>query len=252
LDWNSVKALKVGETVEVTLTDGSQARGKIIQVTDSVLSIQEKRIRRDIFIDQVGSVGRKGQGMLLGGLIGLGGGLAVGLPLASLSNNEGGGSGPVVLIPAGIGVGLLVDSAFNRTHIIYDVPHPGEFRRLQSEAANGTPVVVTDAFGNVTRGKVRNVTSLALEVATKLDVVRFNQGDITLHRRKSGTLKGFVIGAAAGTGLGLLRSSRTRSAFNDPAQNALIAAGIGGGIGAALGKVFGRTELYVTYRSRTR
>jgi RNase P/RNase MRP subunit p29 len=249
-DWKSVKTLRVGENVEVVLTDGTEVRGSVIDVTDTSLAIRKDKMRQDIPSNLVVHVERRGKGMLLGGLIGLGGGLAVGLPFLAISNNEGGGSGPLVLIPAGVGAGLLVDHAFNRTHVIYDVPRLEEFRRLLFEAKNGQTVVVTDSSANVTRGKVESTTSNAFEVKTGSNVVRFEQGDVTLSHRKTGTWKGLVIGAAAGAGLGVLRARNTRSAFRDPVQNALIGSGIGGGIGAVFGKLLGADEFRMTYRPR--
>lgn len=125
--WSRVLKLKSGAVVSVTLTNGSEERGTVLDssATSLSLSLEQNALRRDLGIGQVQRVRtRNPNAMAYGFLIGAGAGLGVGLPLLMMSDgNEGGiGTAGALAIVGGMGGGVALGFAMGRFKTVYARP----------------------------------------------------------------------------------------------------------------------------------
>jgi hypothetical protein len=118
-EWSAVQALQPGVELAVRMKSGETVKGKLIDVSDAVLSIDHKNRPTDLersLIQQVHRVEGKSRGksalkgLVIGGTAGLGGGLIIYLP----------GRDDIVgwIVPAlaviGAGVGAALGAVFGK------------------------------------------------------------------------------------------------------------------------------------------
>ena len=122
----------LGTRVTVTTTTGEQFRGRLLEDAGGALVLQSGGGERRIPHLAVERVTRRHNRFLFGPLIGLGAGLAVGMPLKRRWDNEGGNGDAWVKLFVGIGVatGTVMDLANGRDRTIY-ARQPGPVSRLQ-------------------------------------------------------------------------------------------------------------------------
>jgi hypothetical protein len=129
--------LKVGETVYVTDTQGREREGKILELSVSSLTLDNRVARQKLAVGEVQLVQtRQRDSLLNGALIGLTIGAGVGAGLVAASKCDAGDcydtSGAEIFIggvclAAGVGIGLVADAA-----------HPGK-KRVIYRAPGGSP-----------------------------------------------------------------------------------------------------------------
>lgn len=113
-------SLRVGEKLWVT-TD-SVLNGTLVEARSEALVLDTAAGRRTIPVSEIERVHRRRNGKVVGTLVGAGIGLASGVALATLLQNEGGnGTLPAAGLTAlGAGVGYGVDAALGTYQVIYE------------------------------------------------------------------------------------------------------------------------------------
>jgi hypothetical protein len=83
---------------------------------------------------------------------------------------------------------------------------PGSFRDLQFLVGQGDRVVVVDASGGKTKGRISELDGSTLSIASGDGERRFREDDVVIIRQRNhdSVLNGVIIGAAVGAGLGLV------------------------------------------------
>jgi hypothetical protein len=122
----------LGKRVTVTTTTGEQFRGRLLDDAGGALVLESGGGKRRIPHPTVERVTRRHNRFLFGPLIGLGAGLAVGVPLKQRWDNEGGNGDAWLTLFVGIGVatGTAIDLANGSDRTIYE-RRPGPAGRLQ-------------------------------------------------------------------------------------------------------------------------
>jgi hypothetical protein len=122
-------AVKTGDTVVVTVQDGTKLEGRLTDVTASSMGVQVKGTRHAISGDRVTRVQRKRNGVWLGAVIGA----AAGVPFAVFlrqtwdgGTNEGAAIFPIFV---GLGAGIAVDALLVRPRTVYE-RQPGTQTRV--------------------------------------------------------------------------------------------------------------------------
>ena len=110
----------VGNRLTVTRADGTEAIGRLVRLTDEDLVLQQDAGERTFRYAEIDQVRKRKNGVLLGALIGLAAGAAVGWPLAELSYNEGGSRSDGIWIAlGGLAAGVGVDALLGSNPTIY-------------------------------------------------------------------------------------------------------------------------------------
>jgi len=83
---------------------------------------------------------------------------------------------------------------------------PTSFRDLQFLVGPGDRVVVVDARGVQTKGRISELDGSTLSIKSGKDERRFREDDVVVIRQRNhdSVLNGVIIGAAVGAGLGLI------------------------------------------------
>jgi hypothetical protein len=138
------------------------------------------------------------------------------------------------------------------------------FATLPDKIRVGQIVLVTDATGRETKGKVTSVSGTALTLATTRTVVvvapgrarddwsgseTFTPGGVTRIRRPGPVWDGAVKGLVTGIGIPLLFGAWREPSILPPLF--LFAGGIGGAIGFAIDAAFGPATVYRSDRGAT-
>lgn len=109
----AIRALTVGQRIDVTDAAGKRIRGTIARVSPSELTIGDRTLRVSD-VQTIGTVGdSKWNGTLIGAAVG---GAAGGIGSQGLGEYNSDGVGPLIGfgIAAGAGIGAIVDALINR------------------------------------------------------------------------------------------------------------------------------------------
>lgn len=111
-----------GDRLTITTTSGERVRGRLLRDAASALTIRADGRETTLPHADVVRVDRYRNRVLLGPLIGLGGGLAVGLPLRTRFDNEGqnGDGWLALMVGLGVGFGTVADLFNGSTRTIYN------------------------------------------------------------------------------------------------------------------------------------
>jgi len=160
-----------------------------------------------------------------------------------------------VAIPAILTAMVLVQAAMAMAQ-----ESAGPFERLVTVLKPGDTVVITDANGHRTAGRLREISAAVVELQdpdgyARADRLRFTGDDVRQIRfeRHDSVLNGTLIGFAAGAAPGIIFIA-SRKNGSDPIQDAGIAASIvlvpgamAAGVGALMDALF--FEHRIVYRS---
>ena len=125
----------------------------------------------------------------------------------------------------------------------------GSFEELRQILKKGQTVVVTDASGQQTRGKVGDLSPSSLTVLVP-DARTFGESAIAEVRRPNSWKKGALIGAGVGAGFAIWDYSIDPSEPGNAAITA-VAVGMGTAIGAGIDALVGKGGK-ILYRPRQR
>ena len=113
----------VGDRLAVTTTGGERFSGRLVTDSDGALVIRlSNRREQTIAHDQIERVTRRHNRFLFGPLIGLGAGLAIGLPAKTRFENEG-VDGRLALswvVGTGVAIGTVIDLVNGSDRTIYE------------------------------------------------------------------------------------------------------------------------------------
>jgi hypothetical protein len=114
--------VRPGDKLTITTRDNREIKGRFLSGGDDIIVLalegSEERVRwRDI-----DSVKRRRNGVLLGAIIGAGAGVATGIPVAMLAENEHGEGAEALtsMIALGLGAGIAVDALLSANRTVYD------------------------------------------------------------------------------------------------------------------------------------
>jgi hypothetical protein len=123
-----------GDRLTITTRDGTQSKGRLVDVGVDALVVQAADGLRKFAYDDIDRVRRHKNTILIGALIGAGSGLAVGLPLRRRANNEAADGDRILtaFLVAGTGVGALLSALSGTSRTIYRrLPAAGSGLALQ-------------------------------------------------------------------------------------------------------------------------
>jgi hypothetical protein len=122
-------AVKPGDIVWRTDSAGQQSTGVVQRIESSALTVRVNGQERQWPVAEMRELWREGDslrnGAILGALIGMGAGVAGGVPVAMLYENEGGdGARPLFIMAAlgtgaGLGIGIGFDALFRGRTLVY-------------------------------------------------------------------------------------------------------------------------------------
>ena len=110
----------VGNRLAITRADGSEAIGRLVRLTDEGLVLQQGAGERTFRYAEIDRVRKRKNGVLLGAIIGLAGGIAVGWPVYLVSYNDVGLATGVAI--AGVAAGVGVDALLGSYQTLYRSP----------------------------------------------------------------------------------------------------------------------------------
>jgi hypothetical protein len=133
---------KPGDRVTVTTTSGARLEGRLVTDGAGALVLRANDRERPIAHDEIGRVTRRHNRFLFGPLIGLGAGLAIGLPIKKRLDNEGadGDALLALFVAIGVGTGTAMDLANGSDRTIY-ARRPAPVSGLQVRALRGGATV---------------------------------------------------------------------------------------------------------------
>ena len=110
-----------GDRLTVEMKDRGTLQGRLVSAGEDILTLETVGGPASIPYSSIDRVKRRRNGVLLGTLIGLGTGVALGIPVKMLFDNEtGDGTEALLKIAAlGAGVGMAVDAALSVNRTIY-------------------------------------------------------------------------------------------------------------------------------------
>ena len=110
-----------GDRLTIDTSDRSTIKGRLLTAGAEVLTIQSVAGPVSIPYSDIDRVRRRRNGVLLGSVIGLGAGVACGIPLKMLFDNETGDGTKALLTVAatGLGIGMAIDAALSVNRTIY-------------------------------------------------------------------------------------------------------------------------------------
>ena len=116
-----VPEARTGDRLTITTTGGERVRGRLLRDAATALTIRVDGREATLPHTDVVRVDRYRNRVLLGPLIGLGGGLALGLPLRTRFNNEAanGDAWLALMVGLGVGFGTVADLFNGSTQTIY-------------------------------------------------------------------------------------------------------------------------------------
>jgi hypothetical protein len=114
--------LRVGDSVVVTTTDGTEVTGRFFKVSQTEIILHVKNVQQQVAANQVSRVTVRRNGVLLGALIGAGVGVPFGLALRSYAHNEAGNEAWALGFPilVGLGTGVAIDAFMVRPRTVFD------------------------------------------------------------------------------------------------------------------------------------
>jgi hypothetical protein len=112
---------KAGQRLTVTTASGARLSGRLVADDRGSLVLRSDSRERTIAHSEVARVDRRHNRFIFGPLIGLGGGLAAGLPLKRRFDNEGGDGNAWLglMVGLGVGVGSVIDLFNGSERTIY-------------------------------------------------------------------------------------------------------------------------------------
>lgn len=113
-----------GDRLTLDIRGGPEVRGRLLSTGADALVLERDGQQQSFEYVSIDRVRRRRNGVWLGTIIGLGAGLAAGLPMRELANNETGGGGADLakMVALGVGAGILVDGLLSRNRTIYRRP----------------------------------------------------------------------------------------------------------------------------------
>jgi len=134
-------ATSPGDRITVTTVDGAQVTGRLLRDGAGTLVLGSNDGEQPIPHAEINRVTRFHNRFLFGPLIGLGAGLAVGVPAKQRFDNEAADGNTVLAWSVGLGlaVGALIDLVNGSDRTIY--ARPGPVSRLQFQTARGSAEV---------------------------------------------------------------------------------------------------------------
>lgn len=114
--------IKPGDTLTVTTKADREIKGRFVGSGDDGMVLTVQGTERRVPWTDVDRVRRRRNGILLGTIIGAGAGIAAGVPVASLTENETGEGEKALasMIALGLGTGICIDALLSTTRTIYD------------------------------------------------------------------------------------------------------------------------------------
>jgi len=121
-DFTSLQTtLKQKDDVTLTTVGGDKIKGQMLDVSADRITLQLRSGSQMFEAAQIQKVQKRKNGILLGGLIGLGASLPFVLTLAAYQYNEGGNQLAAFLpIPMGVAAGLGIDAAIGSNRTLYE------------------------------------------------------------------------------------------------------------------------------------
>ena len=110
-----------GDRLTIDTRDRSTIKGRLLTAGEDVVTIESIAGPVSIPYSNIDRVRRKRNGVLLGSVIGLGVGIACGIPLKMLVDNETGeGTNALITVSAiGLGIGMATDALLSVNRTIY-------------------------------------------------------------------------------------------------------------------------------------
>jgi hypothetical protein len=114
--------LRPGDTLTVTTKADREVKGRFVGSGDDGMVLTVRGTERRFPWTDIDRVRRRRNGILLGAIIGAGAGVAAGLPLASLVENETGDGEKALasMIALGLGAGIGLDALLSTNRTLYD------------------------------------------------------------------------------------------------------------------------------------
>ena len=110
----------IGNRLTITTTDGTEVHGRLLRLDGEQLVLQQDTGERSFRYSEIDRVRKRKNGVLLGALIGLGAGAAIGYPVAQLSvNGNGSQSDGVWIALGGLAAGVAIDAVLGSNPTIY-------------------------------------------------------------------------------------------------------------------------------------
>jgi hypothetical protein len=134
-----LQGANLGDRITVTLKDGAEMRGRLIDTKDGLV-LRHGADQRTFTFTEIDTVTRSKNGLILGPIIGAAAGVAIGLPLRTRLNNEGenGDKALTVLVVSGVAIGTLLDALIGSERTVYRRP------------GSGTAFVIAPTTGGIT------------------------------------------------------------------------------------------------------
>jgi hypothetical protein len=135
--------VETGDRLTVTTTNGTRLTGRLVSDAGGALVLRADDRDRRFAHGEIGRVTRRHNRFLFGPLIGLGAGLAIGLPFKKRFDNEGANGDALLALFVGIGVGTgtAMDLVNGSDRTIY-ARQPSPVSGLQIRSRRGGASVV--------------------------------------------------------------------------------------------------------------
>ena len=114
--------LRPGDKLTVTTRDNREIKGRFLGSRDDVMVLSLEGNETQLRWNDIDRVKRRRNGVLLGAVIGAGAGVATGIPVAMLAENETGEGAQALtsMIVLGLGAGLAIDALLGTNRTLYD------------------------------------------------------------------------------------------------------------------------------------
>ncbi|MEO5896639.1 MAG: hypothetical protein ABIS06_13155 [Vicinamibacterales bacterium] len=115
------RATRTGDTLTIETREGVKVEGRLVGIGTDSLLLNTAGAERPFAYKDLDRVRRRRNGVLLGAVIGLGAGIALGILPRMILNNEG-ADGDLALIGVaaiGLGTGVAIDGLVSRNRMIF-------------------------------------------------------------------------------------------------------------------------------------
>lgn len=114
--------VRPGDKLTITTRDGREIKGRFLSGAADVIVLAREGSQARLQWSDVDLVKRRRNGVLLGAIIGASAGVATGIPVASLMENEHGQGAEALtsMILLGLGMGIGVDALLSTERTVYD------------------------------------------------------------------------------------------------------------------------------------
>lgn len=111
-----------GDRLTITTRDDREITGRFVLGRDDVLVLSQEGHEAQLRWSDIDRVERRRNGVLLGAILGAGAGVATGIPVAMLVENERGEGAKALtsMILLGLGAGIGIDALLSTNRTVYD------------------------------------------------------------------------------------------------------------------------------------